>query len=144
MKLLQCDLQLSLMSLLVFSFVAARPAGADTASLHSYADMIIIKANLSTQTDTTTTWNRKTVEESFTQEIAVLLPHYLDGVMQLGYSSERIIFWANFNFSLNWYNQLRLYTAENDQIYGLLYFGYRFDAPGFAGKTMDWLYGKQP
>jgi hypothetical protein len=64
--------------------------------------------------------------------------------MQLKYSSERIIFWANFNFSLNWYNQLRLYTAENDQIYGLLYFGYRFDAPGFAGKTMDWLYGKQP
>jgi hypothetical protein len=109
-----------------------------------FDDKIIIKANLSTQTDTTTTWNRKTVEESFTQEIAVLLPHYLDGVMQLGYSSERIIFWANFNFSLNWYNQRRLYTAENDQIYGLLYFGYRFDAPGLAGKTMDWLYGKQP
>jgi hypothetical protein len=79
MKLLQCDLQLSLMSLLVFSFVAAQPAVADTASLRSYDDKIIIKANLSTQTDTTTTWNRKTVEESFTQEIAVLLPRYLDG-----------------------------------------------------------------
>lgn len=55
--------------------------------------------------------------------------------LNLGYSSERIIFGLNLTFSSNWYNEDSNSSVETDQLYGVLYFGYRFQPPKFIENT---------
>ena len=61
----------------------------------------------------------------------------LDGGLKMGYNSDRILFGASLNFSISSYNEDRNNIISNDKVYGLLYFGYRFDAPGFIAKTVE-------
>ncbi|MEX0275558.1 MAG: DUF4421 family protein, partial [Flavobacteriaceae bacterium] len=63
---------------------------------------------------------------------------FLEGGFQIGYSSKRIIFGGNFNFNINWHNEDDT-KIKNDQLYGVLYFGYRFDAPEFVQKSFNWI-----
>lgn len=59
----------------------------------------------------------------------------LEGGLQLGYASRKVIFGAGFTFEMNGYNEDKTNAIVNDKIYGLLYFGYRFNAPGFIDRT---------
>ncbi|SHL46799.1 DUF4421 family protein [Flavobacterium saccharophilum] len=61
----------------------------------------------------------------------------LDGGLKMGYNSDRILFGASLNFSVSSYNQDKSTVISNDKIFGLLYFGYRFDAPGFIAKPVE-------
>lgn len=61
----------------------------------------------------------------------------LEGGLQLGYSSNKVIFGGSFNFSANWYNEDKRTSIENDKLFGLLYVGYRFDTPTFVEKTFE-------
>ncbi len=65
------------------------------------------------------------------------ITRFLEGGIQLGYSSNKVIFGGSFNFNANWYGSEKKERVENDKIYGLVYLGYRFDAPSFVKKTMD-------
>lgn len=59
----------------------------------------------------------------------------LEGGLQLGYASRKVLFGAGFTFEMNGYNEDKTNAIVNDKIYGLLYFGYRFNAPGFIDRT---------
>jgi len=61
----------------------------------------------------------------------------IEGGIKLGYNSERILFGASLNFDESSYNQDKTTVITNDKVYGLLYFGYRFDAPGFIAKPVE-------
>ena len=54
---------------------------------------------------------------------------FLDGGIQLGYSSDKIIFGCNFNFNINSYKEDSKTIVMENKYYGLLYIGYRFNAP---------------
>jgi hypothetical protein len=66
----------------------------------------------------------------------------LDGGLKMGYNSDRILFGASLNFSVSSYNEDKNNIISNDKIYGLLYFGYRFDAPNFIAKPVEKIDGK--
>ncbi len=53
----------------------------------------------------------------------------INGGLNLGYSSERVIFGLNMTLSADWYNSDSSSAVENDQFYGVIYVGYRFDPP---------------
>lgn len=59
----------------------------------------------------------------------------LEGGIQLGYASRRVIFGAGFVFDVNWYNEDINTRIRNNKIYGLVYLGYRIRAPKFLTKT---------
>lgn len=61
----------------------------------------------------------------------------LDGGLKMGYNSDRILFGASLNFSVSSYNEDKNNIISNDKVYGLLYFGYRFNAPGFIAKPVE-------
>lgn len=61
----------------------------------------------------------------------------LDGGIKMGYNSNRILFGASLNFSISSYNEDKNNVISNDKVYGLLYFGYRFNAPGFISKPVE-------
>ena len=61
----------------------------------------------------------------------------IEGGIKIGYNSESILFGASLNFDDSSYNQDKTTVITNDKVYGLLYFGYRFDAPGFIAKPVE-------
>lgn len=61
----------------------------------------------------------------------------IEGGIKIGYNSESILFGASLNFEDSSYNQDKTTVITNDKVYGLLYFGYRFDAPGFIAKPVE-------
>ncbi|MFD2098440.1 DUF4421 family protein [Flagellimonas iocasae] len=54
--------------------------------------------------------------------------------LNLGYSSKKVIFGANLTFNSSWYNEGQNSRTENDQFYGVLYVGYRFEPPTLVKK----------
>lgn len=63
----------------------------------------------------------------------------LDGGLQLGFGSRKIIFGANVNLDVNWYNENKTTNIIDDKIYAKLYFGYRFNAPKAIQKPFMWI-----
>ncbi len=61
----------------------------------------------------------------------------LEGGLQLGYASKKIIFGAGFTFNINDYNEDEVNAIVNDKVYGIVYFGYRLDTPSFIARTYD-------
>ncbi|MBF4470644.1 MULTISPECIES: DUF4421 family protein [Flavobacterium] len=61
----------------------------------------------------------------------------LTGGLRLGYNSDRILFGVNFNFNSSFYNESKNQVVSNGGSFGLLYFGYRFDAPKFISKPVN-------
>lgn len=61
----------------------------------------------------------------------------IEGGIKIGYNSERILFGLSLNFDDSSYNQDKTTVITNNKVYGLLYFGYRFDAPGFISKPIE-------
>lgn len=62
--------------------------------------------------------------------------------LNVGYSSKRVIYGLNFTFSADWYNEDKVSSTENDQLYGSVYIGYRFDPPKFVQKIFKPLTGR--
>ncbi len=63
----------------------------------------------------------------------------LESGLQLGFSSKKIVFGANVNFNVNWYNEDRTTRIVNDKLYAKIYFGYRFNAPKIVRKPFKWI-----
>jgi hypothetical protein len=61
----------------------------------------------------------------------------LEGGLQAGYASKKIIFGAKINFDINWSNDERNTFQENNKIFAQVFFGYRLNAPSFVTKTYD-------
>ncbi|MEN2399820.1 DUF4421 family protein [Flavobacterium sp. MC2016-06] len=75
--------------------------------------------------------------EVHTVEKETYFTKFLEGGIKMGYNSNNILFGAGFNFNVSWYNEDSKSSTENNKIYGLLYFGYRFDAPKFIAKPIE-------
>ena len=58
----------------------------------------------------------------------------LGGGLQLGYSSERMIFGIAMEFDSTFYNEANKTNVVNDQFYGKAYLGFRLEAPKFVQK----------
>ena len=71
------------------------------------------------------------------KETETLFSRSVEGGVQVGYSAERWIFGGRFNFRASWVNESKNTVTENDQLYGLFYVGYRFDAPRFISNLMQ-------
>lgn len=61
----------------------------------------------------------------------------LEGGLQVGYASKKVVFGAGFTFDVNGYNKDKINAVANDKIYGLIYFGYRLNTPGFIDRTYN-------
>lgn len=81
--------------------------------------------------DTSTEAGEKSIDKQ------TYFTRFLEGGIKLGYNSDNILFGASFNFNANWYNEDSKNHIENDKIYGLVYFGYRFNAPKFIAKPVE-------
>jgi hypothetical protein len=60
-----------------------------------------------------------------------------NGGLKLGYNSERVLFGVSLNFNGSSYNENKYQIISSDGSFGLLYFGYRFDAPKFISKPVN-------
>ena len=58
----------------------------------------------------------------------------LEGGLQLGYSSRKIIFGVNINFDASWYNEDKTTNVIDDKVYAKLYLGYKFNPPKIIQK----------
>lgn len=61
----------------------------------------------------------------------------ITGGLKMGYNSDRVLFGVSFNFDSSFYNQSKNEIVSNNGSFGLLYFGYRFDAPKFISKPVN-------
>lgn len=61
----------------------------------------------------------------------------INGGLKMGYNSDRILFGLSLNFNSSFYNETKNQVVSNDGSFGLLYFGYRFDAPKFISKPVN-------
>ncbi|MBF03620.1 MAG: hypothetical protein CMP76_10020 [Flavobacterium sp.] len=62
---------------------------------------------------------------------------YLDGGLQLGYSSDHFIFGTHLNFSANAYKEEGSKTISQGKSYLLFYVGYRFNPPKAVARLVD-------
>lgn len=92
-------------------------------------DNWFLSANLSPSLGLRFSKTESGVEDNLRIENNTYVTRRLGGGSNLGYSSKKIIYGLNVNFSADWYNEDDVSTTENDQFYGILYFGYRFDPP---------------
>ncbi|MGN7513983.1 MAG: DUF4421 family protein [Allomuricauda sp.] len=88
-----------------------------------------LSANLSPSLGLRISTAESGLENNLDVENNTYVTRALSSGLNLGYSSKRVIYGVNINFSTNWYNEDNVSTTENDQFYGVLYFGYRFDPP---------------
>jgi hypothetical protein len=61
----------------------------------------------------------------------------LEGGANVGYASKKIVFGLGFTFDVNGYNEDKFNAVETNNVYGAIYFGYRFNAPGFIDRTYN-------
>jgi len=82
--------------------------------------------------------NTNTTQNETTKSNDTYNTQYLDGGLQLGYSSDHFILGTNFNFSANAYKEEGSKTISQGKSYLLFYIGYRFTPPkpvaGFVDK----------
>lgn len=62
---------------------------------------------------------------------------FVEGGIKVGFNSRRLVAGAGFNFNVNWYNEDKSSVAQNDKLFGILYFGYRFGAPRILTDTYN-------
>ena len=78
-----------------------------------------------------------TVNDIATQQNNTYFTTALEGGLQIGYASRKIVFGGGFTFDVNWNDEDRLGAVENNKIYGLIYFGYRLNTPGFIDRAYN-------
>lgn len=70
------------------------------------------------------------------RETETNIPFILDGGLNLGFSSKRIVFGGLVRFRSTYLQAESGSSILEDQVYAKVYFGYRFDPPGFIDRTM--------
>ena len=80
-------------------------------------------------------WDTTNLDGNTLKENNTYFTRNLEGGLQLGYASRRLIFGAGFVFDVNWYSENTTATLENNKIYALVYVGYRINAPKFLTKA---------
>ncbi|PWN68692.1 DUF4421 domain-containing protein [Chryseobacterium phosphatilyticum] len=68
----------------------------------------------------------------------------MEGGLHVGYNTDRFLFGGKMNFGASAYEQRKNETIENNNLYGLLYIGYRFAPPKVVKKTYDNIQKKIP
>ncbi|MFZ4931670.1 DUF4421 family protein [Chryseobacterium sp. Mn2064] len=68
----------------------------------------------------------------------------MEGGLHIGYNTDRFLFGGKMNFSAYAYDQKNNQTIENNNLYGLLYIGYRFAPPRVVKNTYDKIQKKIP
>lgn len=68
----------------------------------------------------------------------------MQGGLHVGYNTGRFLFGGKMNFNANSYDQKNNQTVENNNLYGLLYIGYRFAPPKVVKNTYDKIQKKIP
>jgi hypothetical protein len=63
----------------------------------------------------------------------------LDGGLQLGFSSKKVIFGVNVNVDVNWYDEDKTTNIIDNKVYAKVYFGYRFNPPKVVQKPFNWV-----
>ena len=61
----------------------------------------------------------------------------LEGGANLGYASKKIVFGLGFTFDVNGYDEDKFNAVTTNDIYGKIYFGYRFNTPGFIDRAYN-------
>jgi len=61
----------------------------------------------------------------------------MEGGLHVGYNTDRFLFGGKMNFGASAYEQRKNQAVENNNVYGLLYVGYRFAPPKVVKKTYD-------
>lgn len=74
------------------------------------------------------------INESANQFVAVTF----EGGLQFGYDSGKIVFGASINFYSNFDNEDKATQIKNNQLNGILFFGYRLNACKGIKKPFDW------
>ncbi|RUT71175.1 DUF4421 domain-containing protein [Flavobacterium cupreum] len=105
-------------------------------------DRFYIAPNLSPSLGVKFSRDKSTTAGVTTIEKNTYFTRNLDGGIKIGYNSNRILCGASLNFSSSSYNEDKSTRISNDKVYGLLYFGYRFDAPDFVRKPIEKIDGK--
>ncbi|MDR6463676.1 DUF4421 family protein [Chryseobacterium sediminis] len=68
----------------------------------------------------------------------------MQGGLHIGYNTDRFLFGGKMNFNTHAYDQKNNQTIENNNLYGLLYIGYRFAPPKVVKNTYDKIQKKIP
>lgn len=68
----------------------------------------------------------------------------MQGGLHIGYNTDRFLFGGKMNFNTHAYDQKNNQTVENNNLYGLLYIGYRFAPPKVVKNTYDKIQKKIP
>jgi hypothetical protein len=66
------------------------------------------------------------------------------GGLHIGYNTDRFLFGGKMNFKAYTYDEKNKQTVENNNLYGLLYIGYRFAPPKVVKRNYDKLQKKIP
>ncbi|KFF22543.1 DUF4421 family protein [Chryseobacterium sp. JM1] len=64
--------------------------------------------------------------------------------LHIGYNTDRILFGGKFNVNASAYNEKNDQTVQNNNLYGLLYIGYRFPPPKVVERNYDKIQKKIP
>lgn len=64
--------------------------------------------------------------------------------IHVGYNSEKFLFGAKFNITSAYYKEDSSSEVTNNNVFGLLYFGYRFPPPGILKRNYDKIQKKIP
>ncbi|SFN89418.1 protein of unknown function [Chryseobacterium oleae] len=64
--------------------------------------------------------------------------------LHIGYNTDRILFGGKFNVNASAYNEKSDQTVQNNNLYGLLYIGYRFPPPKVVERNYDKIQKKIP
>ncbi|MDG4651444.1 DUF4421 family protein [Chryseobacterium arthrosphaerae] len=79
-----------------------------------------------------------------TRETAQYITVRMEGGLHVGYNTDRFLFGGRMNFNAYAYEQKDNRTVENNNVYGLLYIGYRFAPPKVVKNTYDKVQKKIP
>ncbi|AZA78557.1 DUF4421 domain-containing protein [Chryseobacterium sp. G0186] len=86
----------------------------------------------------------RNVQEDGARMNAQYLTLRMEGGLHVGYNTDRFLFGGKMNFNAYAYNQTKNQAVQNNNLYGLLYIGYRFAPPRVVKNTYDKIQKKIP
>jgi len=88
--------------------------------------------------------NYRDLDNGGSKENAQYATIRMQGGLHIGYNTDRFLFGGKMNFNTHAYDQKNNQTVENNNLYGLLYIGYRFAPPKVVKNTYDKIQKKIP
>jgi hypothetical protein len=96
-----------------------------------------ISGNLSPSIGVRFSKTQETLNDISSERKNTAFTRTLEGGLDLGYADKKIVFGIGFTFDVNGYNEDKFNAVETNNIYGKVYFGYRFNTPGFIDRTYN-------